>query len=267
MRHSSMKVLPILAGLFIFVLAMNANASMEGVVVSIGDTCWYSEGTMELPVDIHWATWSEYPDCGMRYWFPWFSDPYPCDRENKILPECWPEPDCFWECPIEGWYVDTCGVRRKCTKAMSCELIPNEARCMCAFQLVVSFNPQVIEAWGVVNGALISDWGPVQYVINNYMGIVSIGGVSATCIDLPPLTDPTELVKIAFKVRGWAEPGMNAGIDVNYFRYNATEWPYVYYNNEWYQPYYNHPCSLYTDARTIGDFLVCEYECISGWVK
>ncbi|MFH1686849.1 MAG: T9SS type A sorting domain-containing protein [bacterium] len=266
MRNSSMR-LSLLAGLFIVLFAAPSFASMEGVVVSISDTCWYNEGTMQLPVDIHWATWSEYEDCGMDYWVPYFADPFNCDRDNKTLPDCWPEPDCFWDCPTYGWYYDTCGVRRKCTQQESCELYLNPDHDMCAFQLVVHFDPSVVEAWGASNGQVISSWGPVTYVIDNYAGTISLGGFSAECVDLSLIGSPTDLVWIAFKVRSWAQPGQNAGLNVDYFRYNATDWPYVYYNNSEYYPYWNHPCSLYYDARTIGDFLVCELDCVSGWVK
>lgn len=203
----------------------------------------------------------------MEYWFPHYADSLVfCDRDNRELPDCWPEdPLCNWSCPTNGWYYDSCGVRRQCTKAMSCELIPNDDHCMCAFQLVVTFDPNVVEAWGVSNGTFLSGWGGVQYVIDNYTGEVSIGGASANCVDFTE--DRQDLVWVTFKVRSWAQPGANANLDVDYFRYNATEWPFVYYSNEWYEPEYGHCCSLYTDSRTIGDLLICEFDEVSGWVK
>lgn len=266
MRNRSLKLWPVLTGLFIACFAMTAFASMEGPVISVDDTCWYSEGFIEIPVQVEWATWSEYQDCNVEYWFPYFADPYNCDRDNKELPDCWPEdPLCNWECPTYGWYYDTCGVRHRCTQAMSCEMIPNDDTCMCAFQLVVSYDPEVVSAWSVSNGSFLSGWGGVQYVIDNDAGEVSIGGASANCVDFT--TDRQDLVWVTFKIAMDAMPGENADIDVDYFRYNSTEWPYVYYSNEWYEPEYGHCCSLYTDARTIGDLLVCEFDCVSGWVK
>ena len=253
-------------------VSTNAFAIVEGVRVSTPDTCWYSYSFMRLPLFIEWTDWSKYENCGAEYWVPPWADDFVCDRYQKTP-----------TCPLDCWtgncggggpqWQDDCGVWHSCSEYNTCETTTNPNTSMCSFDMQITFNPFVLNAVDAINGAVLSanGWADVDYEYDNDVGWLRVSGASANCVDLTDLTDPSNLVMLGFEVVT-GNPKENANLHVDYFFYNEVPDYYVYFGNESYGPtpgacWEYHPCSLYTDAQSIGEFYVCELESVAGKVK
>ncbi len=251
--------------------ATNAYAVVEGVRVSVPDTCWYRYSFINLPVFIEWTTWSRYQDCNAEYWVPPWADPYVCRRSN-VNPPC-PCPS-TWSCPTSGpnWQ-DTCNQWHSCTFTQTCELTENPDDMMCSFDVMITFDPNVVNATGAASGLLMNQWGwgDIFFEYDNNAGWIRISAASARCGDLTEVEDPTNLFFIGFEVVTH-DVSREAHLYVESFQYNEVDPVFVYYGHEYYHRtpgpcWDNHPCSLYVDARSIGDLEVCEYESVSGLVS
>jgi hypothetical protein len=262
----------LLASVFVVVFAAtNAFASVEGIRVVTPDTCWYRYSFIQLPVFIEWTTWSRYSDCGAEYWVEPYGDPFVCNRYNRN-PEC-PHADHF-TCPTNGptWYDDW-GFPHGCSFTQTCQLTENDETQICSFDAQFTFNPNVVNATGALNGTLMNDWGwgTIVFEYDNDAGWIRVSGASANCQDLTDLTDLSLLFYLSFEVvthNVWEV----ADLQLSYFYYNEVEYPFIYWGNYKYHPtpgpcWDYHPCSLYVDNRTIGEFAVCEHESVSGKVQ
>ncbi len=215
--------------------AADANATMEGVRVSTPDTCWYSGNFINLPVSIEWTSWSIYNDCGAEYFVPegkpYYHDDWVC------YPRIYP-----------------------CTQSKSCTWYTSPDEELCSFELTMTFNPHIMQAVTVTSAKLLDDWHfpELYFEINNNSGTITIAGASANCHGLTCITDPTELLYVGFLITGSA--GQWTGLRVKDFTYNEVDPMYIYWHNQDYT-------GGLTDARSIGEFLVCQFQFLSGWVN
>lgn len=208
----------------IILTAGNAFAIVEGLRVSTPDTCWYSGNFIDLPVRIEWTDWSRYDYCGAEYWVPDQYDLAPYSPSSH-----------------------------RCDRFTSTETT------MCGFEMMLTFDNDVVQAVTVTGADLIKQWHwpDVYFEINNDQGWIKIAAASASCPDINNITDPTDLVKIGFLVMG--QDLEDANLQMEYFKYNETDGAYIYWNNN---DFTGRP-----DSRSIGKLTVCPSLCISGRIN
>lgn len=251
----------------VLAFAGNATATVEGLRVSTPDTCWYTGNFIAFPVSIEWTTWSQHPNSAWDA----ANDPLNFFRYNCDNAEYWVHPshDIYIYPNITG----VPGITR-CT--MPGELhdtlrppLPDQE--MCSFEMVVTFNDDVMQAVSVSNSDLLDDdweWGDVYYEIDNAAGRIYIAIAAADCQDLTDLDDPTELIEIGFYIDG--DLGDHTGFMVERFVYNEVDPYYVFVDNREYDQDIDQDGMaelIYTGNKSIGDFMVCETLYATGWVK
>jgi len=211
-------------------LATNANATVEGLRVSTPDTCWYQGTFINLPVSIEWTTWSADPHCTNNEYFvyPGVCDPAPM----------WPQSG---HCRLYGAPSDQ---------------NPDE---LCSFELTMSWNPFKMQAVTVTGAELLEEfhWVDLYFDIDNRRGTITIAGAHSGCPSIDNITDPRELLYIGFLMKG--SPGSSTGLQIDNFEYNEVDPCYVYWYNT---DYPNRP-----DARSVGQFDICELLCVGGAIN
>ncbi len=227
MRIAKLVVVSLVAVALITALSpTSANAWVEGLRVSTPDTCWYPGNFIDLPVLLEWTEWSKFERCEKEYWVPPMFDPAP-------------------NTPFSQQCIDSTGADEE----------------ICAFQMELRYDPDVIQAVTVTNGegTLVDQWNwPALYFeIDNDRGILRIAGASADCEDITDLEDPSVLLTIGFYMIG--RPGEDGDLEVTSFVYNEVDPIFIYYYNDDYGS-----MNEYTGAKSIGDLMVCEHEYVSG---